>query len=97
MLNYLPLISGFACAALVVLARPLTNHHVRERASEILLTGTAVGLLPAWIPAIRFVAFIGLGVSGISSLISVAWWAGAIVVLPYILTEFVRSAVSPRK
>ncbi len=96
-MHYLPLISGFICAVMVVAARLLTNHHVRKRAVEVLVRGTAVGLVPGWISAVYFVSFIGLGASCIWSFISVAWWAGAIVVLLYVFTEFVRSAVSPRK
>jgi hypothetical protein len=97
MLHYLPLIVGFICAVLVVVARLLTNYHVRKRPVEVLLRGTAIGLVPGWISAIYFVSFIGLGVSCIWSFISVAWWAGATIALLYILTEFVRSAVSPRR
>lgn len=97
MLLYLPLITGFICASMVVLARLLTNRHVRKHAVQLVLQGRAVGLVPVWISAVYFIGFIGLGISCIWSFISVSWWAGGIVVLLYILTEFVRSAVSPRR
>ena len=97
MLHYVPLIAGFICASMVVLARLLTNYHVRKHAVQLVLQGTAIGLDPAWISAVYFIGFIGLGVSCIWSFISVSWWAGGIVVMLYIMTELVRSAVSPRR
>ena len=83
-MNYAPLFWAMGFAATVVGARLLTN--------RILLY--SLNRVPSWLSAIYMVGFLGLGVACAWAAISIAWWAGLIVLGLYGLTRLVPSAIS---
>lgn len=97
MLRFLPLALAIVCAAIIVVARLLTNRHLRKHWAEILAAGTAVGRIPAWFSGIYLVGVLGLIGAAFWAFIRIGWWAAAIVVGLYFVTGFVRSELSPRR
>ena len=94
MLRYLPLICAILFAAIMVIARLLTNRHVRQHSGEIVAAGTPVGHIPPLLSTVYLVGLVGLIATFFWSFISVGWWAGVIVVGLYLLTGLVRSLLS---
>ena len=95
-MDYLPLWCGVGCAMLMVLARILTNRYVVRHGAQNSGTTSVVGHIPPILSVLYLLAFVGMAVTLIWSLIVVGWWAALIIFVAYLLTSRVRSVLVGR-
>jgi hypothetical protein len=93
-MRYLPFAVAILCCVLMIVARFLTNHHVRAHYAEIVSAGTTSGNIPPLFSVIYLVALFGLIGAGVWAFFSVAWWAIGVIAVLYLLTGLVRSELS---
>jgi hypothetical protein len=78
----------------MIVARLLTNRHVRAHYSEIVSAGTTSGNIPPAFSLIYLLGLFGLIGSGIWAAFTVAWWAIIVMIVLYLLTGLIRSELS---
>lgn len=83
-MGYAALICAVLFGAMLVSGRLLTNRVLSRGISRV----------PVWISAIYMIGLLGLVVTSVWAFISIAWWAGVIVLGIYGLTRLVPSALS---
>ena len=83
-LTYVPIFLAIGFAVGLVGSRLLTNR-------ALLYTPNRV---PVWVSVVYMVGFLGLGATCVWATISIAWWAGVVVLVVYGLTRLVPSTLS---